>query len=262
MNGTEAIVTVFRGPHQPDTDIAAKLSALETLLTDAAKEFADLRLASSLAAEDNVLFDVVQRLGLNIKTFTLETGRLNAETLAVLPALQARYGKAPEAVKPVAAAVEQYVNAHGADAFYESIDLRKACCDVRKVEPLNRALQGAQAWITGQRRAQAATRKELPVREHDDARGIIKFNPLSDWSEADIWTYIRRFDVPVNALHFQGYPSIGCEPCTRAVTLGEDIRAGRWWWEDPANKECGLHAGNLNRASSLPSAPQSTLKSA
>lgn len=248
---SEAVITVFRGPHQADTDIAAKVQALETLLRDAAAEFGDIRLASSLAAEDNVLFDVVARLGLNIRTFTLDTGRLNTETLAVLPALQARYGKAPQAVTPQQNAVDAYVANHGADAFYDSVELRKACCDIRKVEPLNRALQGAQAWITGQRRAQAATRKELPVREHDDARGIVKFNPLSDWSEADIWTYVRQFSVPVNTLHFEGYPSIGCAPCTRAITLGEDIRAGRWWWEDPTSKECGLHAGNLNRSSTL-----------
>jgi len=250
---TESIVTVFRGPHQPDTDITAKLHALETLLVQAAAEFSDIRLASSLAAEDNMLFDVVARLKLNISVFSLETGRLNAETLAVVPALQAKYGKAPTLVHPQAQAVEAYVSSHGQDAFYDSVELRKACCDVRKVEPLNRALLGAQAWITGQRRAQAATRKELPVREADETRGMVKFNPLSDWSEADIWTYIRRFAVPVNALHFEGYPSIGCQPCTRPVTLGEDIRAGRWWWEDPTLKECGLHAGNLNRITALKS---------
>ena len=250
---TDAIITVFRGPHQPDTDITLKLEALEALLTQAATEFTDIRLASSLAAEDNVLFDVVARLNLNISVFSLETGRLNAETLAVVPALQAKYGKAPTLVHPKAEAVASYVNSHGQDAFYDSVELRKACCEVRKVEPLNRALLGAQAWITGQRRAQAATRKELPVREADEARGLVKFNPLSDWSEADIWTYIRRYAVPVNALHFEGYPSIGCQPCTRPVTLGEDIRAGRWWWEDPTLKECGLHAGNLNRITALKS---------
>jgi len=250
---TDAIVTVFRGPHQADTDITTKLQALETLLTAAASEFTDIRLASSLAAEDNVLFDLVARLKLGISVFSLETGRLNPETLAVLPALQAKYGMAPTLVHPNVQAVEAYVNSHGADAFYDSVELRKACCEVRKVEPLNRALLGAQAWITGQRRAQAATRKELPVRETDEARGLVKFNPLSDWSEADIWTYIRRFAVPVNALHLEGYPSIGCQPCTRPVTLGEDIRAGRWWWEDPTLKECGLHSGNLNRITALKS---------
>jgi phosphoadenosine phosphosulfate reductase len=251
---SESVITVFRGPHQADTDIEAKLLALENLLRDAATEFTDIRLASSLAAEDNVLFDAIARLQLPIAAFSLETGRLNAETLAVLPALQARYGSTPRCIYPDGQAVQVYVDTHGADAFYDSIEMRKACCDVRKVEPLNRALQGAQAWITGQRKAQAATRKELPVREQDQARGMVKFNPLSDWSEADIWTYIRRFDVPVNALHYQGYPSIGCQPCTRPISMGEDIRAGRWWWEDPTLKECGLHAGNVNRTSALKSA--------
>ena len=247
---TEQTIAVFRGPHQPDTDISAKVDALQTLLRDATSEFKSLRLASSLAAEDNVLFDVVARLQLNVDCFSLETGRLNPETLAVIPALQVKYGKTVRVVTPVQAAVDEYVSANGMDAFYDSTDLRKACCNVRKVEPLNRALQGADAWITGQRKAQAATRKELPVREMDDARGIVKFNPLAEWSEADIWTYIRRYDVPVNALHFEGYPSIGCQPCTRAVTFGEDIRAGRWWWEDPTSKECGLHAGNISRLKS------------
>ena len=246
----ETVISVFRGPHQPDTDIDVKVAALEVLLRDASGEFKSLRLASSLAAEDNVLFDVVARLSLNIEVFSLETGRLNPETLAVVPALQAKYGLAPTLVTPVQSAVDTYINTHGADAFYDSVELRKECCNIRKVEPLNRALQGADAWITGQRKAQAATRKELPVREMDDARGIVKFNPLAEWSEADVWTYIRRFDVPVNALHFEGYPSIGCQPCTRAVTLGEDIRAGRWWWEDPTSKECGLHAGNISRLKS------------
>ena len=122
---------------------------------------------------------------------------------------------------------------------------RKTCCGIRKVEPLERALKDTQAWITGQRQAQAATRTALPVRERDAVRKIEKFNPLADWSEADVWTYIRQYDVPVNPLHFEGFPSIGCEPCTRAITIGEDIRAGRWWWEDPTSKECGLHNSNL-----------------
>ena len=147
--------------------------------------------------------------------------------------------------EPQASAVETYVNTKGLDAFYESTALRKECCGIRKVEPLVRALNGAQAWITGQRQAQAATRAELPVREFDAERGIEKFNPLANWSEADVWTYVRQYKVPVNTLHFEGFPSIGCEPCTRAITLGEDIRAGRWWWEDPTSKECGLHNANL-----------------
>ncbi|MFN4329355.1 MAG: phosphoadenylyl-sulfate reductase [Limnobacter sp.] len=240
-------IAVFRGPNQPDTDIADKVAALEALLTGAAQEFDHIALASSLAAEDNVLFDVVARLNLNIRVFSLNTGRLHQDTLNVADQLLARYGRTVTWYEPVAQAVAQYVSTRGADAFYNSIELRKECCGIRKVEPLKRALQGAQAWITGQRQAQAATRAALPVREFDHDRGIEKFNPLADWSEADVWTYVRQFNVPVNALHFQGFPSIGCEPCTRAITLGEDIRAGRWWWEDPASKECGLHNANLKR---------------
>ncbi len=251
---TEAVVSIYRGHNQPDTNLSEKLHCLENLLSAACAEFTDIRLASSLGAEDNILFDVIARLNLNIKAFSLETGRLNPETLAVIPALQSKYGKAPQLIKPEAQAVQNYINTHGLDAIYSSIELRKSCCEVRKVEPLNRALAGAQAWITGQRKAQASTRQSLPMREQDTARNMVKFNPLTDWSEADIWTYIRQFAVPVNALHLQGYPSIGCAPCTRGISIGEDIRAGRWWWEDPSSKECGLHAENINHLDALKTA--------
>lgn len=244
---TEQPIAVFRGPHQPATEIAEKVKALETLLTDAASEFDSIALASSLAAEDNVLFDAIARLRLNIRVFSLNTGRLNQQTLDVAPALLAKYGHTVQWFEPQAEAVENYVNTKGLDAFYESTALRKECCGIRKVEPLAHALKGAKAWITGQRQAQAATRSTLPVREFDADRGIEKFNPLADWSEADVWTYVRQYDVPVNKLHFEGFPSIGCEPCTRAITIGEDIRAGRWWWEDPTSKECGLHNANLKK---------------
>lgn len=242
---TGPMIAVFRGPHQPDTDIHAKVQALESLLTNAAVEFKHIALASSLAAEDNVLFDVIARLNLNIRVFSLNTGRLHQETLDVVPALLAKYGKTVEWFEPLPQVVESYVQAHGADAFYNSTELRKTCCNIRKVEPLARALEGANAWITGQRQAQAATRASLPIRQFDAERQIEKFNPLADWSEADVWTYIRQYNVPVNPLHHRGFPSIGCEPCTRAITIGEDIRSGRWWWEDPASKECGLHNANL-----------------
>ncbi|HEX4842348.1 MAG TPA: phosphoadenylyl-sulfate reductase, partial [Limnobacter sp.] len=206
---TEQVIAVFRGPHQPATDIAAKVDALETLLTQAAQEFDSIALASSLAAEDNVLFDAIARLKLKIRVFSLNTGRLHQQTLDVAPALQAKYGHTVQWFEPKADAVDAYVNNKGRDAFYESTALRKECCGIRKVEPLARALQGTKAWITGQRQAQAATRATLPVREFDADRGIEKFNPLADWSEADVWTYVRQFDVPVNKLHFEGFPSIG-----------------------------------------------------
>src|SRR5690606_5477825 len=140
--------------------------------------------------------------------------------------------------------VEQYVKCHGAHAFYESVALRKSCCQIRKVEPLQRALAGRGAWITGQRRAQSATRGELPEGEQDPVFGLYKYNPLAAWSEADVWHAIHTLGIPYNPLHDQGYPSIGCEPCTRAIRPGEDVRAGRWWWESSDSKECGLHAGN------------------
>jgi len=139
--------------------------------------------------------------------------------------------------------VEHYVQTHGINAFYESVELRKACCHMRKVEPLQRALKGKKAWITGMRAEQSATRTDLPLRQFDAGNGLEKFNPLSDWTEQEVWAYIRIHGVPYNKLHDQFYPSIGCAPCTRAVAVGEDIRAGRWWWENPESKECGLHVG-------------------
>jgi phosphoadenosine phosphosulfate reductase len=217
-------------------------------LGNAAQRYPDVVLASSLAAEDMVLTHAIAQAGLPIRIFTLDTGRLHDETLALVPRIKARYGIEIDLVKPDAAAVQQHVDEHGAFAFYESIELRKACCGIRKVEPLRRALSGKSAWITGQRREQAVSREELAAEEHDAVFGLIKFNPLVSWSLHDVWRTIREFDIPYNALHDKGYPSIGCEPCTRAVREGEDPRAGRWWWESADSKECGLHAGNLASA--------------
>jgi len=213
------------------------------VLRRVADAYAPAALASSLAAEDQVLTDMVLRNNLQdrIGIFTLETGRLHAETLAVLDRIRDTYGYEVALYRPEQQAVNIYINQHGLNAFYDSVELRKECCRIRKVEPLNRALQGKQAWITGQRRAQSATRTELAVQEQDDAHGMVKFNPLADWSENDVWHYIRSNGVPYNPLHDRGYPSIGCEPCTRAIQPGEDVRAGRWWWESADSKECGLH---------------------
>jgi phosphoadenosine phosphosulfate reductase len=185
----------------------------------------------------------------HLPIFTLQTGRLHAETLAMLDRIRERYDYAIEQYTPDARAVEAYVRDHGLNAFYDSIELRKACCNIRKVVPLNRALKDADAWLTGQRREQAVTRADLPFVEDDDARGIAKYNPLFDWTEAEVWAYLEQHAVPTNALHDKGYPSIGCEPCTRAVRAGEDVRAGRWWWESRDSKECGLHATNLSQKS-------------
>jgi phosphoadenosine phosphosulfate reductase len=219
----------------------ALLSATEATLQRVAVEFPSAVLASSLAAEDMVLTDLILRGKLPIGIFTLETGRLHAETLAVLDRIKETYGFDVELFRPQPQAVEQYVQQNGLNAFYDSVEMRKECCRIRKVEPLQRALSGKKAWLTGQRRSQSSTRATLDVQEYDAAHGLAKFNPLADWSEEDVWHYIRSTDVPYNALHDKGYPSIGCEPCTRAIQPGEDVRAGRWWWENPESKECGLH---------------------
>lgn len=228
------------------------LSALQQSLADAVGRYPGIVLASSLAAEDMVLTHAIARAGLSIDIFTLDTGRLHAETLELVERVRARYGLSITLVQPDAQAVDAHVAAHGAYAFYESIELRKACCEIRKVEPLRRALAGRPAWVTGQRREQAVSRGELPLEEHDPVFGLHKFNPLAAWTEADVWRVIRAEDVPYNPLHDQGYPSIGCEPCTRAVRAGEDARSGRWWWESADAKECGLHAGNLAQGSVMP----------
>ena len=215
-------------------------------LRDIATRHPGVGLASSLAAEDMVLTHAIYSEDLPIEVFTLDTGRLNRETLAVVDAVAARYGRRLTVMQPDAAAVEAYVNEHGTHAFYESVALRKACCEIRKVIPLRRALAGRPAWITGQRREQAVTRGTLAEQEYDSVFGLEKFNPLAAWTFDDVWAAIRALDIPYNALHDRGYPSIGCEPCTRAIKPGEDLRAGRWWWESSDSKECGLHAGNLS----------------
>ena len=224
--------------------VAAKSAAALALLRDAVAEFGangELTFANSFGAEDMVLTDLILREALPIEIFSLDTGRLPGETYTLIGDVERRYATRLKVFFPQSDAVETYVRTHGMNAFYDSVELRKACCHVRKVEPLRRALAGKKAWITGLRAAQSTTRTGLPLREFDDGNGLVKLNPLSDWSETEVWAYIRMHEVPYNALHDQFYPSIGCAPCTRAVALGEDVRAGRWWWEDPASKECGLH---------------------
>ena len=224
-------------------DFAALVAATRETLQRVADQFAPAVFASSLAAEDMVLTDMILRDKLQDKIgiFTLETGRLHAETLSVLDRIKETYDYDVELYRPQPEAVDAYVKQNGLNAFYESVDMRKECCRIRKVEPLNRALAGKHAWVTGQRRAQSTTRAALDVQEQDDAHAMTKFNPLADWSEEDVWHYIRSNGVPYNPLHDKGFPSIGCEPCTRAIQPGEDVRAGRWWWENPESKECGLH---------------------
>lgn len=224
--------------------VAAKGAAVLALLKGAVTELGsqgEVTFANSFGAEDMVLTDLILKNGLPIEIFSLDTGRLPAETYTLMGEVERHYATRLKIFFPDCAAVEGFVRREGINAFYDSVELRKACCQIRKVAPLQRALAGKKAWITGQRAAQAVTRSGLPVREFDAGNGLEKFNPLSDWTEAEVWAYIREHAVPYNALHDQFYPSIGCAPCTRAVAVGEDVRAGRWWWEDPASKECGLH---------------------
>jgi phosphoadenosine phosphosulfate reductase len=226
-------------------ELQAKIDRLDALLDSIAQRHEHVKLASSLAAEDMLLTHAILSRGVGIGIFSLNTGRLHAETLGMIDRVKERYAYDIEQLHPLQEAVDEYVRDHGLNAFYESIDLRKSCCGIRKVEPLNRALKDVSAWVTGQRREQSVTRVELHEEEHDAPRNIAKFNPLADWTEADVWAYLEAFDVPVNPLHARGYPSIGCEPCTRAIRPGEDSRAGRWWWESRDTKECGLHVTNI-----------------
>lgn len=221
--------------------VATKTIAAGTLLAEIASDWSPATFANSLGAEDMVLTDMIVKSGLPIEIFSLDTGRLPLETYDLMAAVQQHYGLKLKIYFPQSAAVENYVRSNGINAFYESIELRKGCCYMRKVEPLQRALAGKKAWITGLRAQQAATRVGLPTREYDDGNKLEKFNPLADWSEKEVWTYIKQNAVPYNALHDKFYPSIGCAPCTRAISLGEDVRSGRWWWENPESKECGLH---------------------
>jgi phosphoadenosine phosphosulfate reductase len=230
-----------------DSVLSAKIQNAERLLTAAVSRHGagTIALASSLSAEDMVITDMIVRLGLPIHVFTLDTGRLHADTLGVIDQTRARYGLEIEVVGPKPEAVQNYVATQGANAFYESLQARKDCCFIRKVEPLNRALTGRAAWITGQRRDQSETRTVLDERENDEARGMVKYNPLADWSWDEVLEYAERFDVPLNPLYKRGYVSIGCDPCTRALKPGEHPRAARWWWEQADSKECGLHVSPL-----------------
>jgi phosphoadenosine phosphosulfate reductase len=222
-------------------ELAQKSTVLRECLAEIAKRFPDVRFATSLAAEDMVVTDAIQKAKANIKLFTLATGRLHQETVDMVKTTEDHYGVSIKKVYPQESDVQAFIDQYGMNGFYDGEGPKKACCGARKIKPLNAALQGADAWITGQRREQSTTRTELNLEELDDTRDIAKFNPLFDWSEADIWAYIKQENVPIHPLHLKGYPSIGCEPCTRQVKQGEEIRAGRWWWLQSDSKECGLH---------------------
>ncbi|MGB8339593.1 MAG: phosphoadenylyl-sulfate reductase [Burkholderiales bacterium] len=224
------------------TSLNQKISLANKLLDSIAGEFAPATFANSYGAEDMVLTDLIAKNFPAIEVFSLDTGRLPQETYELMAQTTFHYKRKIKIYFPDTAGVEQYVKLNGINGFYDSQAQRKDCCHVRKVEPLKRALAGKNAWITGLRREQAPTRKDLGDSEFDKDNGLQKFNPLIDWTEQDVWDYIKQFNVPYNALHDKSYPSIGCAPCTRAIQPGEDVRAGRWWWEDAQQKECGLHA--------------------
>jgi phosphoadenosine phosphosulfate reductase len=222
-------------------DVDTRVREVLELLRNVAARHKPAVFASSFGAEDMVIIDLIARHALPIRIFTLDTGRLPEETQALIEQTRERYGLPIDIFTPDARLLQSFVRENGVNAFYRSVELRKSCCAARKSEPLKRALVAKGAWITGLRRAQSVTREDLALEEFDAVHGLPKFNPLADWSSDEVWQYLRAHDVPYNALHDRGYPSIGCAPCTRAVKSGEDVRAGRWWWEAPEHKECGLH---------------------
>jgi phosphoadenosine phosphosulfate reductase len=197
--------------------------------------------SSSMSAEDQILTHMAVAVDPSVEIFTLDTGRLFPETYDLIQRTNERYGIKIRVYFPDYREVEEMVNTKGINLFYESEANRKLCCDVRKLRPLARALKPLDAWICGLRTEQSVTRILTQHVEWDDKNGLIKVNPLSEWLEKDVWKYIRENDIPYNPLHDKGFPSIGCQPCTRAVKPGEDLRSGRWWWETPEKKECGLH---------------------
>ena len=226
-------------------NLQAKLNISKGIIQRLIDQHNDVVFANSLGAEDMVLTDIIARDFPKIAMFTLETGRLPMETYDLMHQVENFYGLKLRYYYPNTEEIEKFTHQNGINAFYNSVELRKECCRIRKVEPLKRALAGKDAWITGQRRSQSVTRSDLEEIEYDETYGLPKANPLVEWEEQDVWEYIKTLEIPYNALHDRFYPSIGCAPCTRAITPGEDIRSGRWWWENPEGKECGLHSTNI-----------------
>lgn len=225
-------------------------SAEELVQTVLARFGERVALASSLGVEDQVLTDMMCQTVAQPKIFTLDTGRLPQETFEVIEGTRKKYGIEIEIIFPERDQVEHMVRTQGPNLFYEGVAQRKECCRIRKIEPLRRRLDALDAWICGLRSEQSTTRTELDRVEADETFGLVKISPLADWSTDDVWEYVKARDIPYNVLHDRGYPSIGCAPCTRAVEPGQDLRAGRWWWEIPEQKECGLHLrpdGKLGR---------------
>jgi phosphoadenosine phosphosulfate reductase len=198
-------------------------------------------LASSMGAEDQVLTKMVNDIDQSIKIFTLDTGRLFPETYQLIEETNRFFKSSIDVYFPDFRLTQKMVAEKGINLFYHSIENRKECCHTRKLEPLKRAFEGLDVWICGLRREQSVTRISTQMVEWDHTNGLIKLNPLINWTENEVWDYIKQHKIPYNSLHDQGFPSIGCQPCTRAIKPGEDVRAGRWWWEEPEHKECGLH---------------------
>jgi phosphoadenosine phosphosulfate reductase len=224
-------------------NIEEKILSLNTidLIKYILENHKNIAFSTSLGAEDQVITDMIYKVDKKTKVFTLDTGRLHSQTYKVMDETNLKYGVKIEVFFPKYEDVQNLYKVQGVNGHFETIEKRKNCCNIRKIEPLKRALKGVDIWITGLRATQSVTREAMPLIEWDDNFKVIKINPLINWSEEDVWDYIKENRVPYNKLHDMGFPSIGCEPCTRAIKDGEDIRAGRWWWEDPAHKECGLH---------------------
>ena len=224
-----------------------RVAEATTRLRDVVTAHSPATFASSFGAEDMVILDLIGKLELDVEIFTLDTGRLHEETHTLIALARQKYQRPIRVMYPNSAELESFVAQYGTNAFYDSVELRKRCCAIRKVAPLRRALEGKRLWITGLRRGQSAARSDFALLAHDSDNGLFKLNPLVDWSTDEVFEYLQRFDVPINALHAQGYPSIGCAPCTRAVKPGEDERSGRWWWEQDESRECGLHMDPQSR---------------
>jgi phosphoadenosine phosphosulfate reductase len=232
---------------------AESLSAQE-ILTWGLKNFSPrIALSCSFGAPEGLaLLDMMHRIDPSSRVFVLDTGRLPQATYDLIDRVRERYDKPVEIVFPRAEDVESMVRARGVNLFYESIENRQLCCRIRKVEPLRRYLAGLDAWVAGLRREQGVTRTETPKVELDALHGgIVKLNPIADWTHEQVLAYVREHEVPTNRLNAQGYPSVGCDPCSRAVAAGEDPRSGRWWWEHPETRECGIHAGEEEQGSGI-----------
>ena len=232
---------------KPSPDFAAKLARSIGVLREAAASHSALTQASSLGAEDMVVTHLLHLADIKASVFVLETGKLHAQTLALIPKIEQRYGISVQVFRPEQASVIQFVRKNGEEAMYQSIELRKDCCDIRKMEPLARALAGHDGWITGLRREQSNARAEVGEIIQEPER--VKVSPIVEWTWGDVWHFIGLHGLDYNALHDQFFPSIGCAPCTRAISVGEDFRAGRWWWEQESAKECGLHVQSVSTLS-------------